>query len=420
MPAPDSRPLLHVRPDRGWLNDPNGTVRHDGRWHVFFQHNPARAQHGDIHWGHASSADLVTWTSHPVAFGPTPGGPDAGGCWSGAHLSWLGEPAVVYSGVADGPADSTVCLRRALDDRLDTWSEPVVVATTPTGAGIHEMRDPYPFEHGGRRFALLGAGLADGTPAVLLLSCDDPLAWRYEGVWLDGHDPVAARVAPANIWECPQLVDLGDEGWLLVLSLWRDHVLEDVVHLRGTLEPDGDGLPRLRVVDGGRLDEGPDFYAPQVLDDGSADPLVIGWVRQQGAPNDAPPETVVGCLTFPRRLTVRDGQVSVRPDERLAALVGEPVTVEMADGRLDLPARALAHLRSHGAPAQVTLRAGEVVVPVTVDGAGVDVWLDGEVAETYRPAGPAGTARCPGAGAWSLTGALDACDVAVHALRLPG
>ena len=42
----------HLRPARGWLNDPNGMTRTDGRWHVFFQHNPTAPVHGQIGRAH--------------------------------------------------------------------------------------------------------------------------------------------------------------------------------------------------------------------------------------------------------------------------------------------------------------------------------------------------------------------------------
>ena len=39
-------PTLHRVHPRGWINDPNGIHRTaDGRWHVFFQYNPASARH---------------------------------------------------------------------------------------------------------------------------------------------------------------------------------------------------------------------------------------------------------------------------------------------------------------------------------------------------------------------------------------
>ncbi|MFP5335241.1 MAG: glycoside hydrolase family 32 protein [Actinomycetes bacterium] len=414
--TPESLPALHVRPTRGWLNDPNGITRHAGRWHVFFQHNPSRARHAAIHWGHVSSPDLVSWTEHPVAFGPEPGSPDAGGSWSGCFVPGLDRPAVVYTGIVDSPGESTVCLRWAEDDDLVTWSRPVVVATQPVEPWLAAMRDPYPFTWDGRRFALLGAGTTDGTPLVLLFSCDDPLAWRYEGVWLDGRDPVATSVAPAHIWECPQLVALGGRH-ALVVSLWEDHVLGDVVHLLGRLVGDAGGLPRFVPESGGLLDEGPDFYAPQVVPDADG-PLLFGWVRQQDAPDEATQDAVAGCLTLPRRLRLDGDQVVVQPDAGVAALVGPPVDLA-PDDDIRLPPRVRVTLRALDGAVGGELRGDACIVPLTVDDDGCEVWLDGEVAEVYRPGRVAATARCPGTAAWRLAVDRGRVEVSATRLRLP-
>ncbi|MDD0859777.1 hypothetical protein NHF46_22945 [Arthrobacter alpinus] len=63
-------PALHGRPDQGWINDPNGCIYVDGTYHVFFQLNPDAPIHGNIHWGHATSTDLVRWTQQPIALYP--------------------------------------------------------------------------------------------------------------------------------------------------------------------------------------------------------------------------------------------------------------------------------------------------------------------------------------------------------------
>lgn len=408
-------PVLHVRPVRGWLNDPNGIVRHRDRWHVFYQHNPLRAQHGDIAWAHVSSPDLVRWTEHPIAFSPTPGGPDRGGCWSGAFLPWLDEPAVAYTGVGEGPERSTVCVRTALDDDLDSWSAPVVVAEEPAGAGVRAMRDPYPFEHGGRRWALLGAGMTDGSAAVLLFGADDPLSWTYEGVWASpSQSPLLAQVAPADVWECPQLVRVGEDD-VLVLSLQTGRWLGDVVHAVGRVDTDpATGRPRFTARSGGLLDAGPDLYAPQVVADEPGRPLLLGWVRQDDAADDAPLDAVAGCLTLPRRLESTGGGVAVVPHPALAALVEqeERVSSDRLRGALELPLPLHARVRTTSG-AEVVLRAGGVAVPLDGD---VEVWLDGEVAEVFRPGTVARTVRSPGCAPWSLVGDLEHLDVRVARL----
>ena len=45
-------PTFHIASNGGWINDPNGLCRYDGRWHVFYQLHPYGTQWGPMHWGH--------------------------------------------------------------------------------------------------------------------------------------------------------------------------------------------------------------------------------------------------------------------------------------------------------------------------------------------------------------------------------
>jgi beta-fructofuranosidase len=104
MFALESRPGYHVAPEAGWINDPNGPIEWDGRFHLFFQRNPLAAVWAPrVHWGHAISDDLCAWSVWPDALEPSAAGPDAGGSapaaalrrrggWSGCVVDDAGTP----------------------------------------------------------------------------------------------------------------------------------------------------------------------------------------------------------------------------------------------------------------------------------------------------------------------------------------
>ena len=64
------RPLIHFTPKTHWMNDPNGMVYHKGIYHLFFQYYPDSTVWGPMHWGHATSKDLMHWAEQPIALYP--------------------------------------------------------------------------------------------------------------------------------------------------------------------------------------------------------------------------------------------------------------------------------------------------------------------------------------------------------------
>lgn len=404
LPGPDF-PRLHIRPRYGWLNDPNGVCQVDGRYHVFFQYNPHEPVHANVHWGHVSSPDLLTWTEHPVALTPRPGTADAAGCWSGCVTDDDGVPTAVYTGVPDHAANAGVLLARS-DRTLEVWQvRPEPVAGTPADAGVSEVRDPFVFRHDGHRYAVQGAGSRDGSPKLLLWNCDDLEDWVPLDALLTPDDPVAAVVAPANIWECPSLAQV-DGRWVLVVSLWRwvdeTHKLAGVRYLLGDLEHAGPGL-RFVAESGGLLDAGAAFYAPQLLPLEQRT-LLWGWSWEVGRSEAQVREAGwAGVLTFPRELYVRDGVLGCRPAAELeglrrARLVPQPDR-PLEEGSFELLVIGPARLRlidpaAGPDPAVATLDVGgSAAAPTTVlvDGSLVEVFRDGQT-RTER-AYPTSTSR---------------------------
>ena len=194
------RPQFHFSSRRGWNNDPNGLVYHDGEYHLFYQHNPYGWNWGNMHWGHAVSPDLVHWTELPVAIYPYKFG------------DWA------FSGSAVVDKDNTSGLKTGGEDLI-------VAAYTSTGRGecIALSNDR------GRTFSEYA-----GNPVVKHRGRDPKLIWyKPGGHWVmavydeqgDAHDiafytskdllhwEFQSRIA--NYFECPEIFELpvdGDSG----------------------------------------------------------------------------------------------------------------------------------------------------------------------------------------------------------------
>lgn len=64
------RPNFHFTPKSGWMNDPNGMFFYKGLFHLSFQYYPDDTVWGPMHWGHATSKDMITWKEEKIALYP--------------------------------------------------------------------------------------------------------------------------------------------------------------------------------------------------------------------------------------------------------------------------------------------------------------------------------------------------------------
>lgn len=119
------RGQFHFSPQSGFMNDINAPLYYRGEYHLFFQHNPHGLAWDTIHWGHATSPDLVHWTQQPIALEP---GVHAGNLWSGA--GWV-------------DVDNVTGLKTGTDDPilLFTNTEGVSIAYSTDGAKTFQMYD---------------------------------------------------------------------------------------------------------------------------------------------------------------------------------------------------------------------------------------------------------------------------------------
>ena len=172
------RPRFHFTAPRNWLNDPNGLCFRDGVFHLFYQHNPHAPIHGSIHWGHATSTDLVHWADQPIALAPgAPGEPDADGCWSGVLVDDAGIPTIVYTGLRGD--QQRPCVAVGSQD-LTTWVKDPgnpVIDEPPEGLQLGGFRDHCVWREGGEWHQIIGSGIQGRGGTALLYRSTDLRNW---------------------------------------------------------------------------------------------------------------------------------------------------------------------------------------------------------------------------------------------------
>ncbi len=92
------RPSYHFTSKNSWINDPNGLTYFKGLYHIYYQLNPGTPQHGNIHWGHATSEDLVHFTEHKPVLAPD----ESGDMWSGTTYVDAENRSGLFDGVEGG------------------------------------------------------------------------------------------------------------------------------------------------------------------------------------------------------------------------------------------------------------------------------------------------------------------------------
>ncbi len=311
------RPLYHFIAPANWMNDPNGAIFWNGKYHLFYQYNPNGAFWGTLHWGHTASSDLLHWEDFPIALTPSKDGPDKNGCWSGCVVDNGGIATALYT----APGPQTVCLATS-DNELINWTkqaDPVItgppdgldVAGFPsiTGDASADLRDPFVWREADRWFLLLGSGIREKGGTALLYESDDLRHWRYL------HPILTEKIGiDSPMWECPILLRTGNRCLLFVCP---HPEAKYVCWFAGDWE-DGSLRERQR----GKLDLGVYVYAANSLYDKAHDRhLLWTWVKEGRPGRIRRAAGWAGLLSLPKEYGLNENyHLTIKPAAELASL----------------------------------------------------------------------------------------------------
>ena len=343
------RPNFHFTPKANWMNDPNGMFYLNGTYHLYYQYYPDGNVWGPMHWGHATSTNMIAWEEQPIAIYPD----DLGLIFSGSavvdvnNTSGFGKDGIVpivamytyhnMKGEQAGDLDfQTQAIAYSLDEGM-TWvkydKNPVI-----PNSGIKDFRDPkviWDADHS-KWIMTLAAG-----DKVLFYSSLNLRDWILEssfGAAFGQHD---------GMWECPDLFPIKVSGqdetkWVLLVSInpaapnggsGTQYFVGDFDGQKFTL--DTDFKQQLQQDSAVWLDYGRDNYAGVTWSnipkkDGRK--LFIGWMSNWEYARDVPTETWRSAMTIPRELKLKKNEkefvLSSAPVTELSKYVSKTIVKE--------------------------------------------------------------------------------------------
>ena len=317
------RPQIHFSPPEMWMNDPNGMVYHKGEYHLFYQHYPDSAVWGPMHWGHATSKDLIRWEHHPIALYPDSLGMifSGGAAVDEKNSSGLGTaenpPLIAIYTYHDAEMEKqgrndfqTQGLAYSVDDGR-TWKKyennPVI-----KNPGYRDFRDPKFFWHEASKKWILV--LVAGDHAEIFGSKDLKS-------WNKLSDFGKEYGSHGGVWECPDLFPLTVDGesttkWIMIININPGGPNGG----SGTQYFVGDFDGEKFVCDTDKsitswLDYGPDNYAGVTWSNAPDNKTIfIGWMSNWAYGQVVPTDPWRSANTLPRELmlTRANGSLHVR------------------------------------------------------------------------------------------------------------
>lgn len=302
------RPQFHFTPPKMWMNDPNGLVYLNGKYHLFYQYFPDANIWGPMHWGHAESTDLIHWKHLPIALYPD----KLGWVFSGSavidkeNTAGFGKNAMIaiftYHNDEIWKAGNKNTESQGIAYSLDegkTWTKydrnPVL-----NNSGEQDFRDPKVFWNDLIQEWTMVLAVHDH---LKIYSSPNLKNWKLESSFKPEND------IDVGTWECPDLIKLKvenskEEKWVLI----QNHDRKAPNGGSGTryFVGDFDGKVFKNSQPSVWMDLGMDFYAGVTFGNVPNDKkIMISWMSNWFYAQKVPTEVWRSAMTLPRELSLK-------------------------------------------------------------------------------------------------------------------
>jgi len=332
------RPTYHFLSPGNWMNDPNGLIQFNGKYHMFYQYNPDRPVfRNSMQWGHAVSRDLVHWKHLPIALKPDKPY-DKYGCWTGSAVNHDGVPTILYAGFA--PCEELhlshlPCIATGEGKDLTRWRKhpcnPVTIAPRQKilqwgrGEGVY-VDTPYAWREGDMWYIVMAAATKGRRGTLPLFRSRDLIHWQYLHSLFDWKGG-----KPGEMWAaCPSFFRLGRKWVLIVSPLSKIRC----IYFVGSYK-DHRFTPEFQ----GQIDQGGSFYAAQTFQDQTGRQIMFGWLKETCSRRASIAAGWCGVMSLPRLITLGpNNRLNFQPAPELEVLRGRHKTfhnIHLTSGRCD-------------------------------------------------------------------------------------
>ncbi|MFL5739581.1 MAG: glycoside hydrolase family 32 protein [Flavisolibacter sp.] len=299
---------VHFSPKEKWMNDPNGLVYYDHLYHLFYQYYPDSTVWGPMHWGHATSSDLLHWTHQPIALYPD----SLGYIFSGSVVvdvnntsgfGKYGKPALVAIFTQHDPkgekAGTLNFQNQSIAYSIDEGKTWIKYSGNPVlkNPGIKDFRDPKVRWHEESKKWIMTLATQD---RISFYSSPNLKNWTRES---DFGKDVGAH---GGVWECPDLFPMmvnNEKLWVLLVSI-------------NPGGPNGGSATQYFIgsfnghrfipfqTDTRWIDYGPDDYAGVTWSNTGERKIFLGWMSNWLYGTKVPTEKWRSAMTVPRDLSL--------------------------------------------------------------------------------------------------------------------
>lgn len=311
----DFRQKYHMMPPVGWMNDPNGLIKFNGRYHLFYQFNPYAAHSGVMLWGHFISDDLIGYSDKGAAIVPDK---EHVSIFSGGATEYGEKLAAVYTEHYECGGDHREEVYMALSSDGMNFSKGVRIFDNddlPEGISRSDFRDPFPVKTDDGYYVFVGGKLVKENKGIIVVlggSGLEKLEYKFT---------IGPFYELGDMGECPCYRKIDGKDVIIASGCnvpRRGNDFANVnssVFIVGKIDFEGKSFAAESIRE---IDKGDAFYAPQLIN-GDDRSVMVAWHEMWGKPYPTSDMNHgwAGCFTIPRELRVKDGEVFQSPISEL-------------------------------------------------------------------------------------------------------